>query len=391
MIGVGNQGASNLEKFAQEKIVALCDVDSRYLAKAKARHPNAAVYRDFRLMLARDDLDAVVVSTPDHTHAPAAVTAMRRGLHVYCEKPLAHSVHETRVMSQLAQEMDLATQMGNQHHAGAGFRGTIELVQSGAIGQVRQVHCWTNRPLWPQGIDRPEAAEPVPDHLDWDLWLGPAPERPYHRGYHPFDWRGWWDFGTGALGDLGPHTLDAVFGALDLEYPTLITPDSSPVNDETGPKWSVLRFEFPQRGGLPPVTVTWYDGGKTPPAELAHVETLPPGGALLIGEHATVYLPENGQAPVVIPKSIQEAFKRPEPFMPVSPGHHAEWVLACKTGSPTGSSFAAAARLTETCLLGNVALRVGMPVDWDSGKMESIEAPEANKFLARTYREGWRL
>ncbi len=389
-IGVGNRGVVNTAAVSDENIVALCDVDATFLDQAGEQFPNAARYRDFRKLLEHRDLDAVVISTPDHTHFHPALLAMRRGLHVYIEKPLAHSIHECRELLKLAREKKVVTQMGNQHHSSAGYRRAVELVQSSAIGEVREVHSWTSRPLWPQGIDRPSETPAVPKELDWDLWIGPAPLRPYHSAYHPMTWRGWWDFGVGALGDMGAHLIDPAYWGLKLTLPTSVEAESSPVNNETAPEWSVIKFEFPAREKLPPVTLTWYDGGKQPAAEITGVKRPPNNGTLLIGSRAKLFAPELGKPPVLVPNEKGEVIEPPKPFLPESPGHHAEWIAACKGAGQTGSDFEYAARLTETCLLGNVALRTGKKIQWDADRMRATNCAEADQYVRREYREGWR-
>src|SRR6185503_3790518 len=265
IIGAGGKGLENIKGVSSENIVAICDVDDRRAAEGYKRLPKAVRYRDYRVMLEKEkSLDAVVVTTPDHHHAPAALMAMKLGKHVYCEKPLTHSIAEAREMQRVAREQGVATQMGNQGHSYDDTRRLVEVVQAGTLGDVREVHVWTDRPIWPQGISRPDASETPPSELTWDLWLGPAPKRSYHSSYVPFNWRGGWDFGTGALGDMGCHNTDAAFWALKLEYPESIEAESSGVNSETAPKWSIIRYRFAARGKLPPVDFTWYDGGKLP-------------------------------------------------------------------------------------------------------------------------------
>ena len=277
-IGIGGMGATNLRNCAQEHIVALCDLDSAVAAKTFAQYPQAKRYKDFRVMLDQQkDLDAVIVATPDHTHAVIALAAITRGKHVYVQKPLAHSVWEARVLTEAARSHKVVSQMGNQGHSGDGARLICEWIADGAIGEVREVHAWTNRPVWPQGIevDRPKETPPVPPSLDWDLWIGPAPYRPYHPTYHPNSWRAWWDFGTGSLGDLGCHVLDAPFWALNLKYPVSVEgcistywegfwKKTQPKN-ETYPRSTIVRYQFPSRGKMPPVKLTWWDGGLMPP------------------------------------------------------------------------------------------------------------------------------
>ena len=334
------------------------------------------------------NIDAVVVATPDHTHAAASMAAIKRSKHVYCEKPLTRLVYEAHVLAKAAREQGVATQMGNQGQASEQTRVICEYIWDGAIGPVREVHVWTNRPLWPQGIDRPTDTPPVPNHLKWDLWLGPAPYRPYHSAYVPFKWRGWWDFGTGALGDMGPHSFDNIFKALKLEYPTSIEATSTGGNSETYPVASTIQYQFPARGDMPPVKLTWYDGGQKPnrPDEMDKGKEMDPSGVLLIGDEGKML---NGK---LIPESSQRGYNKPPQVIPRSPGHYAEWINACKGGKPAGSDFEWAAPFTEVVLLGNVALRpelkkvlTGTKLYWDAQKMEFTNVPEANDFLGRDY------
>ncbi|MDH7570176.1 MAG: Gfo/Idh/MocA family oxidoreductase, partial [Armatimonadota bacterium] len=296
IIGCGGQGASDLRNVSSENIVALCDVDWARAANAFKEYPNARKYKDFRKMLEEGkDIDAVTISTPDHIHAPAALMAMKLGKHVYCQKPLTHTIYEARVLREAAAYYKVATQMGNQGHSNSGARRAVEVVRSGAIGAVREVHCWTDRPIWPQGLERPTETVPVPDTLDWDLWLGPAPVRPYNPCYVPFKWRGWWDFGCGALGDMACHVMDMAFWSLNLENPLSVEAQSSGVNDETAPKWSIITYEFGPRGDLPPCKLIWYDGGKKPPRELFELPEDAPiesNGTLMIGDKGKLYSPD---------------------------------------------------------------------------------------------------
>ena len=293
LIGAGGRGGENLKGVSTENIAALCDVDEANAAGAFKKFPSAKRYKDFRVMLEKEkQLDAVVVSVPDHNHAFISLTAMRLGKHVYCEKPLAHSIYEARLMRETAAKYKVATQMGTQGHAFEGTRCAVEVVQSGALGEVRELHVWTDRPAgwWPQGIDRPQDAPSVPATLDWDLWLGPAPWRPYHPAYVPFKWRGFWDFGTGAIGDMGIHNLDTAFWALNLGLPRSVeVKESSPVSKETAPVWSIIELNFPARGKLPAVKMMWYDGGKQPSADLFQGEAIAKNGSLLIGVKGTLY------------------------------------------------------------------------------------------------------
>ncbi|MCA9267631.1 MAG: Gfo/Idh/MocA family oxidoreductase, partial [Planctomycetales bacterium] len=406
----GNRGFDNYLALADEEVVAVCDVDERYFRPVKDSRPDVATFADWRELLARDDLDldGLVISTPDHTHAPIALAALRRGLHVYCEKPLAHSVAELRAMSAAASERpSLVTQMGNQHHASDGYRRAVEWIRSGRLGEVREVHVWSSRPIWPQGIDRPADTPPVPESLHWDLWLGPAPERPYHPVYHPMRWRGWWDFANGAIGDMGPHLIDAVQWGLNLPSPVRIEAESSPVNDETAPLWSIVRFDFEMpstdsrdgeaaaAGSNPPSTVrelslTWYDGGKQPPAEVTGVARPPAQGALVIGSDAKLFIPELGRQPIVVPRQKGERIEPPEPSLPRPASHMDEWLTACKQGRSTSSDFAYGRQLSELCLLGAIATRVGQPLTWSTTDGHFTNNPAANKLLKREYRDGWR-
>lgn len=392
IVGVANRGETNLIGVHHETIAALCDVDEDYLEQRRQRYPGAKRYVDFREMLELPGLDGVVISSPDHTHAHAALQAIRRGLHVYCEKPLAHTVAEVRLLAQAAKQSSVVTQTGNQHHTTAGYRRVAEWVRSGVIGEVREVHSWTNRPFWPQAIAQRPASEPVPPQLHWDLWLGPAPTRPYAAGYHPTNWRGFWDFGTGALGDRGPHLLDPAFFALELTSPTHIEAESSAVTDESPPEWSIVRFEFPARGQHPPVRVTWYDGGKQPSRDISGVkQQLPDNGTLFIGSLARLFAPELGGNPLLIPNQPAQELPKATVQLPVSKGHYQEWIDACKGEGQVQCDFQYGARLTEACLLGNIALRAGKPIRWDGATGEIVAPADARRYLSREYRAGWKL
>ncbi len=391
VIGVGNRGASNIAEIKDENIVALCDVDRQYLDEMASRYPGAKTYTDFRKLLEQPDLDAVLINTPDHTHYLAAMLAMQRGLHVYCEKPLAHSIWETREMAAAAKRFKVVTQTGNQHHASDGYRGVAEIVQAGAMGDVKEVHVWTNRPIWPQGIARPEQSPPVPKHLDWDLWLGPAPARPYNEVYHPLGWRGWFDFGCGALGDMGPHLLDPVVWALELDAPTKVSAESSGVNDQTFPTWSIVRFEFSMGEPRRTIKLVWYDGDKQPPESLTGIFRLPPNGIFMFSERAKLFAPQYGGAAVVIPYDRSDSIELPEPYLPKSPGHHREWIDACKQRAATSCDFSYGAKLTEICLLGNIAIRSGKTIEWEHDEMRATNGVDIEHLLRREYREGWRL
>jgi len=398
-IGVGGRGTSDLGAVSSENIVALCDVDEKQAAETFKKYPNAKKFKDFRRMLDKMDkqIDAVVIATPDHVHAVATMAAMRRGKHVYCEKPLTHCIYEARMLAKAARKYKVATQMGNQGHAEEGNRLICEWIWDGAIGPVREVHAWTDRPggLWAQGVDRPKETPPVPPTLDWDLWLGPAPQRPYNPAYVPFKWRGFWDFGTGALGDMGCHIIDTPLWALKLGYPTSVSAVSTPVNSETAPLSSMVEYQFPARGDMPPVKMTWYDGGLMPPAP----QELEPsrrmgnknGGVLLIGDKGILMCGCYGRSPRLIPEAKMQAYQRPPKTIPRSPGQREEWLEACKTGKPTGSNFEYASLLTEIVLLGNVAIRAGRKLEWDGPNMRVTNWPEANQYVRFEYRQGWTL
>ena len=407
-IGVGGQGAGDLRGVESENIVALCDVDWRHAANTFKRYPDARRYRDFRVMLEKEkDIDAVVVATPDHVHGVAAMAAIKAGKHVYVEKPLAHSIHEVRTMTEAAREAGVVTQMGNHGHAMESMRLLKEWIDDGAIGAIREVEAWTPHAVWPQGINRPAETPSVPDTLSWDLWLGPAPERPYHPAYLPAMWRGWWDFGTGALGDMGCHIFDPIYYALELVHPTSVEASYStfiphglnwdkPFNKESYPRASIVRYRFPARGSRPAVRMTWYDGGLMP----ARPDELEPGrqmgskygGALFIGDHGKIICGGHGASGVrILPESKMKAYKRPPKSLPRSIGHHKEWIAACKGGPKPGSNFDYAGPMTEAVLLGNIALRARQRIDWDPQRMKITNSAEANAFLRREYREGWSL
>jgi len=413
-IGVGGQGASDIQNVSSENIVALCDVDRRQAAETFKKFPNAKQYSDFRVMLEKENknIDAVVVATPDHVHAVASMMAIKMGKHVYCEKPLTYSMYEAREIAKAAREAKVATQMGNQGHSGEGIRLICEWIWDGAIGPVREAHVWTTHAVWPQGMERPKETPPVPETLDWDLWLGPAPYRPYHPAYLPQFWRGWWDFGTGGLGDMGCHNLDAAFWALKLGHPTSVEASCSifvptitwdkTFNNESYPQASIVRYEFPQRESMPPLELTWYDGGLMPrrPRELETGRRLGDklGGAIFIGDSGTLICDSYANSPRLIPEARMKDYRRPEKSIPRSAGHHKEWIEACKGGQPAGSNFDYAGPMTEVILLGNIAVRMslktqekGLRLAYDGPNMRVTNLPEANEYVHRKYREGWTL
>jgi predicted dehydrogenase len=410
-VGLGARGLGNIEKCEGANIVALCDVDFTLAATALKANPDAAKYHDFRKMLDKEkNIVAVVISTPDHTHAVIAAEAMRRGKHVYVETPLAHDVWEARELARIAGETGVVTQMGNERHSGAGIRRAVEMIWGGGLGPIRQVHCWTNRPQWPQGIGRPAEKSPLPAGLAWDLWLGPAPERTYHPAYHPYRWRGWLDFGTGALGAMGCHLLDVAFWGLELGQADSfsVEAESTGINVETYPTASTIRYRFPARGDLPPVEIIWYDGGRQPsrPEQLPYLREIGSNGSLFIGdEHSmmfgpTVFGTNPGQVgPRTIPEFARIESKRPYKRIPPvkeaswvkGDRHIQEWISACKSGQQPCASFEYSAPLTEMVLLGNVALQSGTSVEWDSEKLQVTNSPMANRFVRREYRKGWNL
>jgi predicted dehydrogenase len=403
-IGVGGMGRSNLSQLETENIAALCDVDQAYAAESFRKYPQAKVYTDFREMLDKEKgVDAVLVATPDHTHAVISLEAMRRGKHVYCQKPLTHDVYEARMLAQAARETGVTTQMGIQGHSGEGARLICEWIADGAIGEVREVDAWCNLSYFPFGHAywsskwnrRPEDTPAIPTTLNWDLWLGPASQRPYHPAYHPAVWRCWWDFGSGMMGDRGAHTLDAAVWALKLGYPTSIEATSLDLNPDTHPLASIVTYQFPARADLPPVKLTWYDGLRAPrPPELedgrqmGHVE----GGLLFKGTKGRLVGGVYGESPRLIPESRMKEYKLPPQTIPrVEGSHEQEWVRACKAGRPAGADFEYSALLTEICLLGNVAKRVDARIEWDGPNMKVTNLPEAQKYIQPLYREGWTL
>ncbi len=385
VIGPGGRGFDNLQGVGGENVVALCDADDRSAKRAFEQFPKATRYRDFRKMIETEKLDAVVVSTPDHMHAPAALWAMRRGLHCYCEKPLAHSVWETRIMAQTAKEHHLATQMGTQIHATDNYRRVVEVVQSGAIGPVTEVQVWVNKD-WGGGelpIDKPE----VPKELDWEQWLGPAPARSYHSAYLPANWRRWWAFGNGTLGDMGCHYIDLVFWALALRHPTTIEASGPAVHAETCPRGMKVVWEFPQRGEQPPVKMTWTDGDKTENKHDGH--EFPGSGIYFKGTKGSMFADYGGYR--LFPEEQYKEFKAPAPTIAASVGHHQEWINACKTGSPTLCNFDYSGALTESVLLGMVAFRAGQKLEWDGATMTVKNSEQAQGLLKQEYRAGWEM
>ncbi len=397
-VGGGGMGESIVNACKNEKIVAVCDVDENYAGQFFKEYPKAKIWRDFRKMLEEQkEIDAVIVASPDHTHAVIAMTAMKLGKHVYVQKPLTRTTYEARMLTEAARKYKVATQMGNQGHSGEGVRLICEWLWDGAIGPVHEVHAWTNRPIWPQGIDRPTDTPAAPATLDWDLWLGPAPQRPYHPCYLPFKWRGWWDFGGGALADMACHVIDPVFWALKLKYPTSVEACATGAINETFPVASIVHYEFPAREGMPAVKLHWYDGGMKPPRP----DALEPdrkleqaaSNVLFIGEKGVLRCGEYGDSPRLIPEKLMQEYKRPSKTLPrVNMSHEEDWITACKGGRAACSNFDYAGPLTETVVMGNLSLRrLGQKLLWDGQNMKVTNDDEANKYVNEPCRKGWSL
>jgi predicted dehydrogenase len=398
-VGIGGMGGSNVRACRDENIVALCDVDEKYAGKVFQSYPKAKVWFDFREMLDKQkDIEAVIVATPDHLHAVVSMEAMKRGKHVYCQKPLTRLVAEARALTEAARKYKVVTQMGNQGHSGGGVRDICEWIWDGAIGEIREVHAWTNRPVWPQGIDRPKETPPVPETMHWDLWIGPAPTRPYNPCYAPFAWRGWWDFGGGALADMACHVLDPVFWALKLKYPLSVQASCTSVNDETFPLASIVHYEFPAREGMPPVKVHWYDGGLKPekPEALGNMQIgQAASNVLFMGSKGVLRCGEYGDDPHLFPLSLMREYKRPPKTLErVNTSHEGNWIDACKTGGKATSNFDYSGPLTEMVTMGNLAIRpenVGKKLEWDGENMRVTNEEKANDYVHPHYREGWSL
>ncbi|MBM3744765.1 MAG: Gfo/Idh/MocA family oxidoreductase [Acidobacteria bacterium] len=408
LAGMGGADAATFNKLG-ENVSALCDVDATVLEKRGAQYPKAAKYTDFRKMIEQEKLDGVAVATPDHTHAYISVWAMKHGLHVYCQKPLTQTVQEARVMTRVAAETKLVTQMGTQTSADARTLRVAELIQSGALGEIIEIHVATDRPVWPQGYDRPPGEDAVPQGLDWDLWLGTAPPRPYRNKwpkehpvyspeswkrfiyqkapelpvYHPFTWRGWIEFGSGAVGDIAPHGMNVIFLALDLGAPGAVEVlETSGLKREMYPEWSIVRWEWPQRGVHPPLKIYWYDGGKRPPEAITGGR----GGMVWIGTKGSLPPgrgPFLGQTTDPYPAPPERQWDREEV--------HKDWAAAIKAGKQAPCHFGYAGPFTEAYQLANVALRVGHRVEWDPLAFRVTNCREANQYLAREYRRGWDL
>ena len=432
IIGLSGIGAIDAATFAKlgENVAAICDVDQNFVEMRAKEYPKAAKYTDFRRMIEREKLDGVVVATPDHSHAYISVWAMKHGLHCYCQKPLTQTVWEARVMARVAAETKVVTQMGTQSAAAESTMRTVELVEAGAIGEVTEIHLATDRPIWPQGYDRSAGEDAVPSTLDWDLWLGPAPMRPYramypqghpvynppdekkHQSeykvagldpvppvgvvYHPFVWRGWTDFGSGALGDIAPHAMNVIFWALDLGAPSAVeVVDTSGMKKDMYPDWTMLRFDFAGRGVHPPLKIFWYDGGKRPPDEITAAgrprianesRAQNGGGPIWIGTKGSLPI---GRGPFL--------GKQTDPY-PTPPAKdwgreevHKDWATAIKSGKEAPCHFGYAGPFTEAYQLGNIALRVGHRIEWDPLAFRITNCREANQYLKREDRKGWEL
>lgn len=443
-VGVGGIGRRDLSKITGQNIVALCDVDWDYAAKTFKDYPNARQYKDYRKMLEQKDIDAVLIATPDHTHAIIGTASMRAGKHVLIQKPLAHSVYETRILTETARKYGVVSQMGNQGNSGNSVREICEMIWDGAIGEIKEVHAWTNRPIWPQGLERPAETMKIPKTLDWDLWIGPAAMRPYHSAYTPWNWRAWWDFGTGALGDMGCHILDPVFQTLKLKYPISVQGSSSQVNTESAPVASRIKYEFPARENMPklampPLDLYWYDGGLKPDRPNDLDEGVPfgdqNGGVLFIGSKGKLSCGLFGDNYVLFPQQLRESYTAPKKTLRRveggTMGHWNDWIRACKESPESrvnpGSNFDYSGPLTESVVMGNLAIRLqelDKKLLWDGENMritnisdsEKISVVTSDKFtvingdpkfdtkkieiqakasseewIKHTYREGWVL
>ena len=396
VVGVTGRGGANIDDIKElAHIVALCDVDDRNLDRQQAAFPKADRFNDFRKMLEspRQKFDAVLVATADHCHVPISAMAMHLGKHVYCEKPLAHNVYEARYCAEVAKKTKRVTQMGTQIHAEPNYRRTVELVRGGAIGPVSEVHVFIDK-VWSPANDPPREEVPVPDGLHYDLWLGPAPQQPFRTNMLPANWRKWWDFGNGTLGDMGCHYIDLPFWALGLRHPTRVEAEGPPVDAEGTPPWINVHYDFPARGKQPPVRLTWYDGHDHPPAKFAEWN-LPKGwknGVVFVGTEGR-YLFADYTQKRLFPAEKFAGFKAPPKSIPESIGHHAEWLRAIKLNDPslTTCNFDYSGALSEAVLLGNVAYRTGKPLEWDAKNLRATNAPEAAKFIRREYRKGWDL
>lgn len=387
-IGTANRAAADVDGVKSENIVALCDIDDNFLSRAAEQFKDARTYNDYRELIDKegDKIDAVVVATSDHHHAPASIRAIRAGKHVYCEKPLTHTVQEARLVAEAAKKAGVATQMGTQIHAGNNYRRVVEIVQSGAIGDITEVHVWVGKG-WGGG-ELPEKVDAPPKELHWDLWLGPAPVRPFAVGrYHPAQWRKWWAFGNGTLGDMGCHYVDLPFWALKLRHPISCKAAGPAPHPETCPLGMTAEYQFPARGDLPPCKLTWADGNMTPKKVAG--ERVPNSGVMFVGSEGKMFADYGSYK--LFPKDKFADFKPPTKTIPDSIGHHAEWIKACKDGSETTCNFDYAGALSETILLGCVAYRTGEAIEWDAAALKSTNSEAANALISKEYREGWEV
>lgn len=408
-IGVGGKGAGDIASAAKAgaTVVSLCDVDDSRAAKTIDAFPKAKFYKDFRVMLENEkDVDAVTISAPDHVHGVAAKAAMELGKHVYCQKPLTQSINEARILTDAAVQNKLITQMGNQAHAGEPIRRAVELVGAGIIGQVSEVHVWTNRPIWPQGMSARPPKEKIPNGLNWDLWLGPVRKIPFSSQYVPFNWRGWWDFGTGALGDMACHIMDMPYWALDLRYPVTVEAEQSGNSEFSGPNWSTIQYQFPARGSMPPVSMTWYDGKKDgrpnlPNKGITEGEEFRGYESILVGDKGIMIFSRSrsnwkiiGRDPDEVrhmEKNVPRSIARvQQEGIGVQTANHVEWIDGMKGKATPLSNFAKAGPFTETVLLGNLALRTGEKIYWDGPQMKA-NVHKANQLVRAKYRKGWSM
>jgi len=410
MIGVGGIGGSHASDM--ERLGAVCpcyaEIDTRRVGNATSRWPSARGFRDYREMFEKmnREFDAVMIGTPDHHHFPASMLALAHDKHCYTQKPLTHTIGEARVLSEVAARKNVATQMGNQGHANMGNRITYSYIKGGMLGDIKEVHCWTNRPVWPQGLATPEGEGPVPEELDWDLFLGPAPYRPFNhepsnqRGgvYHSFNWRGWWDFGTGALGDMACHTMDGFYWSIHPRQPTAFEMvETTGFNGDSFPRQSKIRLTFGAESGKPEFSLIWYSGGLLPerPPEMAADVEFPGSGTLVIGSKASLLVAgDYGESPRIIPDEKRRELGRPEMLVEPSPGHAEEWFMACRGEKPLdfpGSNFSYAGPFTEVVNLGVLAhqLKVGEKAHWDSANLRVTDRTDLNRFVVKPVRDGW--
>lgn len=408
-IGAGGKGAVDVRCCATENIVALCDVDDVRAGATFEKYPSAKRFKDYRLMFdeMEDEFDAVTISTPDHAHAQPALMAINALKHVYLQKPLAHTVYEARIIARMANAKRVVTQMGNQGHCHPDSRRLVELIQAGVIGEVKEIHVWTDRPIWPQGVSVPVDFEQIPESLDWNLWLGPATLRPYSKEYVPFNWRGFWSFGTGSIGDMGCHNMDLAFWALKLKDPKSVkllkqvgkTSDSPATSSITRWEFPKIRWRLPEPGKRSAVDLTWYDGGLKPDPKLVKRDELPPNGCIMVGKDDTLFVPMYWGAGEFLSGARMDDFKEVERTLPRFPGadqdndyaHHQEWIESIKGNGEALSNFDYAGPMTEAVLLGNVAMRVGGKIKWDPKTMRITNNRDANRYLQKEYRKGFGL